>query len=422
LSRLHIENPPPSDILKKIFKGANMKRLTFSLTFILLICSFAAGETLKSALFGNPVADMTEPARKINELCLFNNKLYIGHGDYGVNTGPTDVIYYDFGTKTWNKEFTVDDEAIVLYRIIDNKLFIPGVDACEKENEWDFGNYYELTDTGWKKYRAVPSAVHVFDIAKVDSSIYLATGEVIGNDSLYIAPGAVMVSRDSGESFNYSYTSPSDENLVYRIKSLAMFQGKIYAFPYGYSFYMKNDVPSEYLQYYSDPYTEDGEDYYLTLEPNLLGGADFLVFDGNKWKGTDIIFDDKLCNINGYAFKDKLLLTCTFGDYVSSVSAYIKKHKKMPANTRNAMYVYDGKKNVKINFQYDLILDVLVKDKLIYIMYMKNNVYSIMSSEDFSNWAFYDIPEEAANPLSIETDGKLFYIGTESGAIYELRR
>jgi len=45
-----------------------------------------------------------------------------------------------------------------------------------------------------------------------------------------------------------------------------------------------------------------------------------------------------------------------------------------------------------------------------------------MSSEDFSNWAFYDIPEEAANPLSIETDGKLFYIGTESGAIYELRR
>ncbi|MDD3803478.1 MAG: hypothetical protein PHW02_03705 [bacterium] len=399
-----------------------MKKVFLCAIVILFICSFASGETLKSLFFGNPVADMTEPARKINELCLFNNRLYIGYGDYGVNTGPTDVIYYDFGTKTWNKEFTVDDEAIVLYRIIDNKLFIPGVDACEKENEWDFGNYYELTDAGWKKHRTVPSAVHVFDIAKKDSTIYLATGEVIYNDSLFIAPGAVMVSRNGGESFNFSYTSPSDENLVYRIKSLAVFQGKIYAFPYGYSFYMKDDIPSEYLQYYGDPYTEDGVDYYLTLEPNLLGGADFLVFDKNKWKGEDIIFDEKLCNINGYAFKDKLLLTCTFGDYVSSPLAYVKKHQKMPANTRSAMYVYDGKKNVKLNFSYDIVVDVLVKESVLYLLYLKGGRYSIMATSDFSNWAFYDLPDEIHDPLSLEVEDVFFYVGTESGVIFELRR
>lgn len=399
-----------------------MKRFIFGLVFTLLICSFVSGETLKSLYFGNPVAEKDEPARKINELCLFNNRLYIGYGDYGVNTGPTDIIYYDLSIKTWNKEFTVDEEAIVQYRIIDNKLFVPGVDACEKENEWDYGNFYELTDNGWLKHRTVPNAVHVFDIAKIDSSIYLATGEVIGNDSLYIAPGAVMVSADNGRSFTYSYTTPSDMITVYRIKSLAKMKERLYAFAYSYSFAEKKDIPQEYIQYMGEPITEDGIDYYMILEPNIFGGADLLVYEDGKWKGKDIIFDEKLCNINGYAFKDKLLLTCIFGDYVSSISSYIKKHKKVPSNAHNAMYVYDGKKNVKINFQYDMILDVLVKDKLIYIMYMKNNVYSIISSEDFSNWAFYDIPEEVANPLSIETDGKIFYIGTESGAIYELRR
>ncbi|MGE3063808.1 MAG: hypothetical protein AB7T10_09305 [bacterium] len=396
-----------------------MKRFVFGLVFTLSICSFVSGETLKSSFFSNPVSEKVEAARKINELCIFNNRLYIGHGDYGVNTGPTDIIYYDLTVKTWNKEFTVDDEAIVNYRIIDSTLYITGVDATE---EWDYGNFYELTDKGWFKHRTVPNAVHVFDIAKINSTIYLATGEVIGNDSLYITPGAVMVSADNGNSFTYSYTTPSDIITVYRIKSLAKMNERLYGFAYSYSFAEKSDIPQEYFQYMGEPITEDGIDYYMILEPNIFGGADLLVYENGKWKGKDIIFDEKLCNINGYAFKNKLLLTCTFGDYVSSISEYIKKHKKMPANTRNAMFVFDGEKNVKLNFKYDLIADVTVKEDLIYILFMKDNKYSIMASSDFSNWTFYDIPEEVMNPLSLETDGTLFYIGTESGAIYELRR
>lgn len=389
---------------------------------LLVLFSQTSGETLKATLFASPVSDKVEAARKINELCLYNGRLYIGHGDYGVNTGPTDVIYYDFNTKEWNREFTVDEEAIIIYKVIDSTLYIPGVDACEDENEWAFGNYYELTSKGWLKHRTVPNAVHVFDIAKADSSVFLATGEVIGNDSLYIAPGAVMVSSDNGNTFTYSYTTPSDRITVYRIKSLAQMKGAIYAFAYSYSFAEKKDIPGEYFQYMGDPITEDGTDYYMLLEQNIFGGADLLVYDGIKWKGKDIIFDDKLCNINGYAFKEKLLLTCLFGDYVSSVSSYAKKNGKLPANARTAMYLYDGDKNVKLNFSYDLIFDVIVKDSILYILYLKGGKYSVMASSDFTNWAFYDIPQEIKDPLSLETDGKTFYVGTESGEIFLLKR
>ena len=80
--------------------------------------------------------------------------------DYGVNTGPTDVVYYDFDKNEFVKELTVQEEAIVDYRVLDGKLVIPGVDSTES---WNKGNLYVRGDGGWIKYRTVPYGVHVFD-------------------------------------------------------------------------------------------------------------------------------------------------------------------------------------------------------------------------------------------------------------------
>ena len=74
------------------------------------------GETIRTRRLGQPTADKGEVGRKINELMLFEDRLYLGNGDWFKNTGPTDVIYYDFGQQEFVKEFTVDEEAIVRYR------------------------------------------------------------------------------------------------------------------------------------------------------------------------------------------------------------------------------------------------------------------------------------------------------------------
>src|SRR5687767_13376082 len=123
---------------------------------------------------GKPTAEKQPAARNLNELFLYQNRLYIGHGDYGVNTGPTDVIAYDLATKQFRTEFTVDDEAIVLYRQIGDRLVIPGPDATEA---WDLGNIYVRgpgESDKWEKRRTVPHGVHVLDVAALGNQWFAA--------------------------------------------------------------------------------------------------------------------------------------------------------------------------------------------------------------------------------------------------------
>ena len=110
-------------------------------------------QTISWSSIGFPAGNQCEQAAwKVNELKLFDGKLFVGHGDYGVNTGPTDILYYDFEREAFVKEFTIDDEAIVRFRIIDDMLTVPGVDSTES---WDFGNVYIRTEEGWVKKRTV---------------------------------------------------------------------------------------------------------------------------------------------------------------------------------------------------------------------------------------------------------------------------
>ena len=140
--------------------------------------SEVAGETLRFRPLGEPTADKAEAARKINELMLFEGRLYLGHGDWYKNSGPTDVISYDFAKKKFVKEHTVQDEAIHRYRRYGKRLFLPGTDATES---WEFGNLYVHSASAWKKYRTIPRGLHVFDFAEYAGRWYVATGSYFSN-------------------------------------------------------------------------------------------------------------------------------------------------------------------------------------------------------------------------------------------------
>ena len=71
---------------------------------------------LELSSIGLPTAEKEKDGRKINALRVFDGKLYLGHGDAVVNTGPTDVMYYNFETEEFTTEFTVDDEAMSVER------------------------------------------------------------------------------------------------------------------------------------------------------------------------------------------------------------------------------------------------------------------------------------------------------------------
>ncbi|MBQ4116012.1 MAG: hypothetical protein IJD37_01410, partial [Clostridia bacterium] len=73
------------------------------------------------------------------DMIIWDEKVYIGSGDYGSNAGPVDIWCYDIQESTWKNSGTVPDEEISRFCVVDNALVAPGIDPTE---DWSYGNYY----------------------------------------------------------------------------------------------------------------------------------------------------------------------------------------------------------------------------------------------------------------------------------------
>ena len=79
-------------------------------------------------------------SRSIKELKTYDNKIFMGLGDWTDNTGPVKVLYYDVKTNKILTSGTIDDEAIQSFNVIDGKLYTTGTDP--KEASYGKGSYY----------------------------------------------------------------------------------------------------------------------------------------------------------------------------------------------------------------------------------------------------------------------------------------
>lgn len=130
-------------------------------------------------------------ARCVWDIKYWNGTVYVGGGDYGENTGPTDLWAYDVQAKEWNSSGSLDSEAITRFNVINDKLIAPGIDPM---GGWNVGNYYELDENGWQEKNVLPAAVHNFDIVEYNGDIIAGTG-CEGHD--YPA----LISHDDGKTF-----------------------------------------------------------------------------------------------------------------------------------------------------------------------------------------------------------------------------
>ncbi|MFD1952797.1 hypothetical protein ACFSL6_01045 [Paenibacillus thailandensis] len=166
---------------------------------------------------------------------LFDNKIYIGHGNSSnsepaPNAGPIPIVYYDLDTRkfvkpkvtTYNNakqskkimKQAADEEQIDLYKVLNGSIYIPGHDASGEN--WDFGNFYKLEKDGWKKYRNIPNAIHVYDMAYYQGKLFAA----ISSDG-----AEVLRSDDGGKSWkSIGYTSEGA-----RAYTFFTLQNKLYA-------------------------------------------------------------------------------------------------------------------------------------------------------------------------------------------------
>lgn len=112
--------------------------------------------------------------RAIQDLAVFEDRLYLSYGDANHNLGrviPIGLRYFaDPNTPIAVNEFDTDEEQIERYRHVGDELWAAGVDATE--DAW-LGNVYVREANGnWSKQRTVPGGVHVHDVAAFGGSHY----------------------------------------------------------------------------------------------------------------------------------------------------------------------------------------------------------------------------------------------------------
>jgi len=123
----------------------------------------AAGE--RASMSGNFL-------RAVQDLAVFEDRLYLGYGDANINLGRVTPIEFraftDDARPEATAEFRSDEEQLEQYRLLDGDLWLAGVDAAE--DDW-IGNVYVRPRAGsdggsaWVKRRTVPGGVHVHDVA-----------------------------------------------------------------------------------------------------------------------------------------------------------------------------------------------------------------------------------------------------------------
>ncbi len=364
-----------------------------------------SAETLKLEHYLYPLKHVREDARKINDLKLMLNKLYIGYGDYGINTGPTEIISYDVRNGRQMTEFVADDEAIMKYCLADSVLMVPGADATE---DWTFGNIYIRQKNDWVKHRNIPKGLHVFDICSYKGNLFVSTGSAINfDDNNQPAMGCIFSSKDKSKSWDLVYTTPSDAYSVYRVNELIEFKGLLYAFIHSFYQVNKKDLPQKYQEVIA------GDSLRLVniLRSDPIGKSELICYDGTYISNKDIIPEDNIGYINPILFKDQLLLECYQGDLVYSMNgnkAFIKK----------LYYLYDGEKVEKIELPYDRIVDYTTDQKKLYVLGFVNNKPVITVFSDFKTFKTYDLPQKIY-PLSVEIVLNQILIGCDDGNIYK---
>lgn len=160
-------------------------------------------------------------ARSIWALHAYQGRIYAGAGDWDENRGPIDIWSFqptnDNRPVVFEKEFTVDDEAIDRMRDYDGRLYVPGIDAHEPTapREWDLGNLYIKADGQWTKRRTLPNAVHVLDAAVFNGKLYATGGTEKGAGFFESGDGGLTWTRTQVETlFRFYEMAPLDDRLI----------------------------------------------------------------------------------------------------------------------------------------------------------------------------------------------------------------
>lgn len=308
------------------------------------------------------------------DLQLWHERIYLAHGDWAGNTGPVRMIYYDLssGEFVHDDGFIADEEAIEVYRVFDDTLYAPGADATE---EWEFGNLYcKRWGETWVKRRAIPMALHMWDVGLLGETLVAIGRTVKGNNQAF---GAVWTSTDNGQSWEWG---PD-------------FQAAGYAEP-------------------SSVFVLGGRLYVTTV------GTGCIVFDGSTWAEADCLASYLLTG-TAHVHKNALF------ENAVAMAPYWNI-----LDTR--LHFFDGAERWAVDFGQP-VCDVVSTEEGLFVLSGvpsgQGAIYHASSlacrcAGDFARIVDLDMMDRAAPPervqatLSLEYAGGRFYVGLADGRLF----
>ena len=352
-------------------KQAFAKLLICVAVFIvsLTISSCSASKTVEYTELGIPSSERYSQgvrARCPWDMYLWNEKIYIGSGDYDTNAGPVDIWAYDIKNQLWENTGTVADEEINRFCVIDGKLTAPGIDP---QGDWTYGNYYVLDNEEWTTVRTIPGGLHNFDMVEYQGMIFAGLGVTSGEYPIACSNdgGKTFTSvemRKNGKAFD---TSGSE---VVRVSDLFVFNGNLYAaFRYGMT-----DITYDLYKYENGVFVYDNQLYQNIYQIKFFNSiiASKAEFKGKMFFTTGYLYTtDNMSDFKRISFPNSEIV---YDIYVNDDTLYVLCGVKQD----------DGKYKISV---------------------WKNGSGRATSFTELFNFT-YDIP-----PMSMVCDGNSFHIG-----------
>lgn len=174
------------------------------------------------------------------------------------------------------KVFSVDEQGIRTLKRFGSQLIVPGIDAKES---WDWGNWYLSSDKGetWTKYRNLPRAIHVFDVARWRGRLYMGISD----------PEGAVVSSDTGKVWRKDFGACPKGSFA-GVLSLVALPDALYAFWVEQWGSGPQEANSK-----ADCYRFDGTKWeprrllpdfpHQVWETRVLGGGALILLSGNSY-------------------------------------------------------------------------------------------------------------------------------------------
>ena len=113
-------------------------------------------------------------ARCAWDMAIIGGRLYVGCGDFNLNSGNSPILscaLNDLGN--WVEETMIPEEQVGRFVNINGVLTIPGFDSVGSAQ---YSSYYELLDGEWVQQNILPYGLHNFDIAWFQGRMYASVG------------------------------------------------------------------------------------------------------------------------------------------------------------------------------------------------------------------------------------------------------